>query len=312
MTASLPPGVSPDVDAAVAMQEHFPGAATAPTGDGALDPAAVDAAVEALHASAAASDGRLLEPITAATIGDAVVLRVPLAGEVTDPEADAALAHLRDEALPAAFAQVEDADIAVTGKTALPHDFTEQLSARAPWVVAFTLLLAFALLAITFRSWAIPLASIALNLLSIGAACGALAWVFQGGHLEGPLGFTSYGGVVSWIPLFMFIILFGLSMDYHIFVLSRVAERRRAGDANREAIVGGVAASAGVVSSAALIMTGVFSVFVMLSAIEYKMLGLGMALAILIDATVVRGVLLPATMSLMGGRAWGGAVHTGG
>nr|QZD57798.1 MMPL family transporter [Glycomyces sp. TRM65418] len=318
VTASLPPGASPAVDAAVAMQEHFPGAATAarvavaPDGNGALDPAAVDAAVEALHAAAAASDGRLLEPITATAVGDAVVVRVPLAGAVTDPEADAALAHLREEALPAAFGPVEGADVAVTGKTALPHDFTRQLSARAPWVVAFILLLAFALLAVTFRSWAIPLASIALNLLSIGAACGALAWVFQGGHLEGVLGFTSYGGVVGWIPLFMFIILFGLSMDYHIFVLSRVAERRRAGAANRDAIVGGVAASAGVVSGAALIMTGVFSVFVTLSAIEYKMLGLGMALAILIDATVVRGVLLPAAMSLMGDRAWGKAVPTGG
>jgi RND superfamily putative drug exporter len=318
VTASLPPGVSPAVDAAVTMQEHFPGSATAarvaiaPNGNGALDPAAVDAAVEALHAAAAASDGRLLEPITTSTAGDTVIVRVPLAGAVTDPEADAALAHLRDEALPAAFASVANADIAVTGKTALPHDFTVQLAARTPYVIAFILLLAFVLLAVTFRSWAIPLASIALNLLSIGAACGALAWVFQGGHLEGALGFTSYGGVVSWIPLFMFIILFGLSMDYHIFVLSRVDERRRAGTAIRDAIVGGVAASAGVVSSAALIMTGVFSVFVTLSAIEYKMLGLGMALAILIDATVVRGVLLPAAMSLLGDRAWPKPAHTGG
>jgi RND superfamily putative drug exporter len=300
------------------MQEHFPGSATAarvaisPGDNGTLDPAAIDSAVEALHTAAAASDGRLLEPITAETVGDIVVVRVPLAGAVTDPESDDALAHLRDQALPAAFGPIANADIAVTGKTALPHDFTEQLAARTPYVIAFILLLAFALLAITFRSWAIPLASILLNLLSIGAACGVLAWIFQGGHLEGALGFTSYGGVVSWIPLFMFIILFGLSMDYHIFVLSRVAERRRAGAANRNAIVGGIAASAGVVSSAALIMTGVFSVFVTLSAIEYKMLGLGMALAILIDATIVRGVLLPAAMSLMGDRAWGKAAHTGG
>ncbi|HEX2143236.1 MAG TPA: MMPL family transporter [Glycomyces sp.] len=318
VTASLPPGLSPAVDAAVTMQEHFPGSATAarivvaPDEDGTLDPAAVDAAVEALHEEAAASDDKLLEPITADTVGDAVIVRVPLAGDITDPEADTALAHLRDEAIPAAFGSVGNAEIAVTGKTALPHDFTEQLSARIPYVIAFILLLAFVLLAVTFRSWTIPLASIVLNLLSIGAACGALAWVFQGGHLEGLLGFTSYGGVVSWIPLFMFIILFGLSMDYHIFVLSRVAERRRSGATNADAIIGGTAASAGVVSSAALIMTGVFSVFVTLSAIEYKMLGLGMALAIFIDATIVRGVLLPAAMSLLGDRAWGRGVHTGG
>ncbi|MFG3342250.1 MMPL family transporter [Glycomyces sp. NPDC048151] len=312
VTDSLPPGTSTAVDNATAMHEHFPGSATSarvvvtPDGDGPLDPAAMQTALEALHGEAAASDGRLLEPITATAVGDALVVRVPLAGATTGPEADAALAHLRDHALPNAFARTDTAQ-AVTGKTALPHDFTNQLLSRTPYVLGFILLLAFALLAVTFRSWAIPLASIVLNLLSIGAACGALAWIFQGGHLEGLLGFTSYGGVVSWIPLFMFIILFGLSMDYHIFVLSRVAERRLAGAGNRDAIVGGIAASAGVVSSAALIMTGVFSVFVTLSAIEYKMLGLGMALAILIDATVVRGVLLPAALSLMGDRAWGRA-----
>ncbi len=291
------------------MQQHFPGSATSarvvitPDGDDPLDPSVIDTAVARLHDEAAASDGRLLEPITTTSLGDALVIRVPLAGDTTDPEADAALAHLRDHALPVAFGPT-DTQTVVTGKTALPHDFTEQLTTRTPWVIGFILLLAFVLLAITFRSWALPLASIALNLLSIGAACGALAWVFQDGHLEGLLGFTSYGGVVSWIPLFMFIILFGLSMDYHIFVLSRVTERRRAGATGPDAIVGGIAASAGVVSSAALIMTGVFSVFVTLSAIEYKMLGLGMALAILIDATIVRGVLLPAALALLGDRAW--------
>ncbi|MEU5153699.1 MMPL family transporter [Glycomyces sp. NPDC021274] len=312
VTASLPPGTSTAVDNATTMQQHFPGSATSarvvitPGGDERLDPAAIDTAIAHLHDEAAASNGRLLEPITTTSLGDAVVIRVPLAGDTTGPEADAALAYLRDHALPDAFGPT-GTRTAVTGKTALPHDFTEQLTARTPWAIAFILLLAFALLAVTFRSWTLPLASIALNLLSIGAACGALTWVFQGGHLESLLGFTSYGGVVSWIPLFMFIILFGLSMDYHIFVLSRVTERRRAGAAGPDAIVGGIAASAGVVSSAALIMTGVFSVFVTLSAIEYKMLGLGMALAILIDATIVRGVLLPAAMSLLGDRAWGRA-----
>ncbi|MQM27755.1 MMPL family transporter [Glycomyces albidus] len=310
VTASLPPGTSAAVDAATEMQRHFPGSATAArvavTG---LDGPELDAALDRLHAAAAASEGRLLEPITVTELDGAAVVRVPLAGAVTGPEADDALAHLRETALPAAFGT---ADTAVTGKTALPHDFTRQLQARTPYTVALILLLAFALLAAAFRSWTIPLASIALNLLSIGAACGVLIWVFQDGHLEGLLGFTSYGGVVSWIPLFMFVILFGLSMDYHIFVLSRVQERRRAGAANRDAIVGGTAASAGVVSSAALIMTGVFSVFVTLSAIEYKMLGLGMALAILIDATLVRGVLLPAALALMGARAWGRPGHTGG
>ncbi|WP_245598517.1 MMPL family transporter [Glycomyces arizonensis] len=309
VTASLPPGASAAVDAASAMQEAFPGSATAarvvvaPSGDAALDRAAVEAAIEGLH-DLADGDGPLLEPITAVEDGGAVVVRVPLDGAITDPEAEAALDYLRSEAIPATVGAVDGAEVAVTGKTALPHDFAEQVGARAPLVIAFILVLAFLLLAVAFRSWTIPLVSIVLNLLSIGAACGVLVWVFQDGHLESLLGFTSYGGVVSWIPLFMFVILFGLSMDYHIFVLSRIRERHLAGEPPRRAIVGGVGASAGVVSSAALIMTGVFSVFVTLSAVEYKMLGLGMALAILIDATVVRGVLLPAAMSLLGEHAW--------
>ena len=162
------------------------------------------------------------------------------------------------------------------------------------------LALAFVLLTVSFRSLAIPLISIALNLLSIGAAYGVLTWVFQDGHLGSALRFTAYGGVIGWLPLFMFVILFGLSMDYHLFVLSRIREREREGAEAREAIVGGIAAGAGVVTSAAVIMTAAFSVFVVLSAIEYKMMGVGLAVAILIDATVVRGVLLPAAMALLG------------
>ncbi|MFD4945753.1 MMPL family transporter [Streptomyces sp. NPDC058239] len=178
------------------------------------------------------------------------------------------------------------------------------MNSRTPIVFAFILGLALLLLAVTFRSRTIPPASVLLNLLSIGAACGVLTLVFQDGNPESLLRFNSYEGVVSWLPFFMFIILFGLGMDYHIFILGRIRERWLAGTEPREAVVGGIAASAGVVSGAALIMTGVFTVFMTLSVIEYKMLSLGMALAILVDATVVRGVLLPAAMSLLGERAW--------
>ncbi|MCX4794308.1 MMPL family transporter [Streptomyces sp. NBC_01242] len=310
VTASLPPGVSTAVDAATRMQSVFPGSATAARvvidrADGtSADTPEVRAAIDGLHAQVAAGHGALREPITAVPVGDAMVVRVPLAGAVTDPVANRALESLRDRALPTTLGTVEGIDYAVAGRTAMPHDFAEQVNRRTPAVFAFILGLAFLLLAVTFRSWTIPLVSILLNLLSIGAAYGVLALVFQDGHLESLLGFISYGGVVSWLPLFMFIILFGLSMDYHIFILSRIRERWLAGTQPREAVVGGIAASAGVVSSAALIMTGVFTVFMTLSAIEYKMLGLGMALAILIDATVVRGVLLPAALSLLGERAW--------
>ncbi len=150
----------------------------------------------------------------------------------------------------------------------------------------------------------IPLTSIALNLLSIGAAYGVLTLVFQDGHLHGPLGFSPYGAIVPWMPLFMFVLLFGLSMDYHVFILSRIRELRLRGMPTPEAITTGIGASAGVVTSAAVIMVAVFSIFATLSVIEFKMIGIGLATAILIDATVVRGILLPAAMSLLGERNW--------
>ncbi|MFG2831220.1 MMPL family transporter [Streptomyces sp. NPDC048434] len=310
VTASLPPGASLAVDAAREMQRAFPGAATAarvvvdrPDGASADTPE-VRRAVDGLHRRAAASGGALREPITVVPVGGALVVRVPLEGAVTDPAADRALATLRERALPATLGPPAGVRYAVAGKTAMPHDFARQVTARTPLVFGFILALAFVLLMVVFRSWTLPLVSILLNLLSIGAAYGVLVWVFQDGHLEAALGFTSYGGVVSWLPLFMFIVLFGLSMDYHIFILSRIKERRLGGAAPRDAVVSGIAGSAGVVSSAALIMTGVFTVFLTLSAVEYKMLGLGMALAVLLDATVIRGVLLPAAMALLGERAW--------
>ena len=128
--------------------------------------------------------------------------------------------------------------------------------------------------------------------------------VFQHGLLDGPLGFTPYGGIVPWLPLFMFVLLFGLSMDYQVFILSRIAELRRRGSSSGAAVVDGIASSAGVVTSAAAIMVAVFSIFATLGEIEFKLFGVTMAAAVLIDATIVRGVLLPAGLSLLGDRAW--------
>ncbi|GGJ76415.1 exporter [Streptomyces camponoticapitis] len=305
---SLPRGVSAAADAGARMQRVFPGAATPARVVVSDDSPEVRAAVDALHERAARSDGALREPITTAPVGGALVVRVPLAGAGTDAESGRALEFLRERALPATVGAVRGTEVAVAGRTAMPYDFTRQVTARTPLVFAFVLVLAFVLLAVAFRSLALPLVSIALNLLSIGAAYGVLVAVFQGGRLESVLDFNAYGGVVSWLPLFMFVILFGLSMDYHIFILSRIRERWTGSpggpEGRREAIVGGIAASAGVVTSAAAIMIGVFSVFTTLSAIEYKMLGTGMAVAILVDATVVRGVLLPAALALLGDRAW--------
>ncbi len=173
-----------------------------------------------------------------------------------------------------------------------------------PWVFAFVLGLAFLLLMASFRSVYIPALSIGLNLLSVGAAYGLMVLIFQDGHLEGPLGFTAYGGITAWLPLFMFVLLFGLSMDYHVFILSRIRELRQGGASARDAVTGGIASSAGVVTSAAAIMVAVFSIFATLSLIEFKMFGVAMAAAVLIDATIVRGVLLQAGLALRGERIW--------
>jgi RND superfamily putative drug exporter len=211
---------------------------------------------------------------------------------------------LRTQALPATLGHVPGISYSVTGLTAGNHDFDAQLAKTLPWVFTFVLGLAFLLLMATFRSVYIPALSIVLNLLSVGAAYGLMVLIFQDGHLQGPLGFTAYGGITAWLPLFMFVLLFGLSMDYHVFILSRIRELRQGGASARHAITGGIANSAGVVTSAAAIMVAVFSIFATLSLIEFKMFGVAMAAAVLIDATIVRGVLLPAGLSLLGERIW--------
>jgi putative drug exporter of the RND superfamily len=164
--------------------------------------------------------------------------------------------------------------------------------------------LAFLVLMCAFRSLAIPLVSIVLNLLSVGAAYGIVTFIFQDGHLQGLLGFTSFGGIIPWVPLFSFVLLFGLSMDYHVFILSRIRELWSGGMGAADAVVCGIGRSAGVVSSAAVIMVAVFCIFATLSGVDVKMLGIGLAAAVLIDATVVRGMILPAALALLGERAW--------
>jgi putative drug exporter of the RND superfamily len=267
---------------------------------------AVSEAVAALHAQVAATHDAIREPITTAMFGNdqVLVVSVPLAGGGTDAASNRALATLRDRALPATLGKVPGISYSVAGLTAGNHDFDAQLSKTVPWVFVFVLGLAFLLLMATFRSVYIPALSIVLNLLSVGAAYGLMVLIFQDGHLQGPLGFTPYGGITPWLPLFMFVLLFGLSMDYHVFILSRIRELWLGGATAKGAVTDGIARSAGVVTSAAVIMVAVFSIFATLSTIEFKVFGVGMAAAVLIDATVVRGVLLPAGLALLGDRAW--------
>jgi RND superfamily putative drug exporter len=231
------------------------------------------------------------------------VVSVPLAGKgIGDPRSEKALATLRDMAQDA-FSGT-GAEVAVGGDIAASADFNATLHTHMPIVFAFVLGLAFLLLLVSFRAPVIALTAIGLNLLSVGAAYGLLVIVFQHGFGEGILGFHSAGTITSWMPLFLFVVLFGLSMDYHVFMVSRIKEAYERGLGTREAIAHGISSTAGVVTAAACVMVFVFAVFATLGQLSLKELGVGLASAVLIDATVVRGVLLPATMALLGERNW--------
>jgi putative drug exporter of the RND superfamily len=266
---------------------------------------AVAAVVIALRQKASAT-GPVRQPVTAAYVADgrALIVSVPLAGNGTDARSDAALLSLREKILPATLGKVGGISWAVSGNTANNYDDIATLDSRTPLVLAVVAGLAFLLLLLAFESVAIALISVGLNLLSVAAAFGIVTFIFQDGRLQGLLGYSSFGAIVSWVPLFIFVFLFGISMDYHVFILSRIRELRTRGASMRDAVVGGIAGSAGVVTSAAVIMVAVFSVLATLSIVQTKMLGVGLAAAVLVDATVVRGVLLPAALSLLGERAW--------
>ena len=229
---------------------------------------------------------------------------IPLVGKGTDGRSMAALDKLRNQILPATTGKVEGAEYAVTGATAISADQNSLLKRKAPIVFAFVLVFAFGLLLVTFRSIVIAAKAIVLNLLSVGAAYGVLVAVFQWGWGAGLLGFQSNGGIASWLPIFMFVILFGLSMDYHVFILSRVREAFDRGMSTEDAVEHGITTTAGTVSSAALVMVGAFAVFALMPILDMKEMGIGLAAAVLIDATIVRAVLLPATMKLLGDANW--------
>jgi uncharacterized membrane protein YdfJ with MMPL/SSD domain len=229
---------------------------------------------------------------------------IPLVGKGTDSTSNAALSTLRNEILPATIGQVNGAEWAVTGQTANSFDENTLLKHKAPIVFGFVLALAFTLLLVAFRSIVIAGKAIVLNLLSVGAAYGVIVAIFQWGWGENLLNFHSNGGIASWLPIFMFVILFGLSMDYHVFIISRIREAYDRGMKTEDAVEHGITTTAGVVSSAALVMVGAFAVFALMPVLDMKEMGIGLAAAVLIDATIVRAVLLPATMKLLGDWNW--------
>jgi uncharacterized membrane protein YdfJ with MMPL/SSD domain len=305
--ADLPKDL-PVVRAYEKIQAAFPGspepAAVVIQAHDVRDPA-VTAAIQALGRQAVAT-GQMGTPLQvdvnpAATVA---VVQVPLAGQGNDTAAKAALEQLREQVVPATVGRLPGTTVAVTGETAGTVDFNDQLRTRVPIVFGFVLGLAFVLLLVTFRSLVVPLKAIVLNLLSVAASYGVLVAVFQWGWGASLVGAEPGAAIASWLPLFLFVVLFGLSMDYHVFILSRVRELVDAGRPTKEAVGTAIGATAGTVTSAAAVMVAVFAIFATLRIIDVKQLGVGLAVAILLDATIIRAILLPATMALLGEWNW--------
>jgi uncharacterized membrane protein YdfJ with MMPL/SSD domain len=270
-----------------------------------IDDPSVQTAIADLRREAVAS-GAAHEPITTEVNAARTVARIelPIAGSGSDDASYDALATLRTEVVPSTVGELSNVEAGVTGETAFAKDFGDAVRGKAPLVFLFVLALAFVLMLVSFRSIVIALKTIVLNLLSVAAAYGVLVLVFQHGWGSNLLGVEYTEGVMAWLPVFLFVILFGLSMDYHVFILSRMREAYDRGMRTEDAIAHGIKSTAGVVTSAAIVMFFVFSIFATLSLIMMKQFGVGLATAVLIDATIVRGVLLPATMKLLGEWNW--------
>jgi uncharacterized membrane protein YdfJ with MMPL/SSD domain len=290
------------------MQEAFPGEALpanvvvkAPD----VNAPEVQAAIEELREQAVATD-RAYEPITVEVNRNATVanITVPIDGAGTDAASEASLAALRTDVVPETVGALPEAEAGVTGLTAAWIDSKNEIKSELPLVFAFVLAFAFVLMLFAFRSLVIAAKAIVLNLLSVAASYGVLVLVFQNGYGKDLIGFSSTAGIDPVIPLLLFVILFGLSMDYHVFILSRIREAFHRGIGSDAAIAYGIRSTAGVVTSAAIVMVFVFAVFATLSLMFFKQFGVGLAVAVLLDATIVRAVLLPASMKLLGDWNW--------
>ncbi len=305
---ALAPQSVPALRAFADIRRDFPGAseparvvATVPAGD---EPALQREMGRLRRLALARGIAHSPAELTTSSDGTGAALSLPLTGAGDNGASRRAIAILRDQLVPQTIGRIPRATTAVTGETAEDVDFTHQMRHGMPYVIGFVLALAFLLLLVAFRSIVVPLKAIVLNLLSVAAAYGVLVLVFQHHWAEPLLGFTSNGSIISWLPLFLFVILFGLSMDYHVFILSRVREAVDGGMRTDDAVRYGITVTAGVVTSAALVMVCVFGLFGTLSSLELKEAGVGLAAAVLIDATIVRAVLLPASMKLLGEWNW--------
>lgn len=272
--------------------------------DGRAEDPQVAAAVEQLQARVAA-DTDYAGPARAEVneAGDLTLLSYALAIDPNGKAAENSVRRLRGEHIRAAFGGVP-AEVLVTGVTALNVDFFAQVERYTPWVFGFVLCLSFLLLTMVFRSLVVPLKAIVMNLLSVGAAYGLIVLVFQKGVGADLLGLQQTPAIEAWLPLFLFAILFGLSMDYHVLLLSRIRERYDETGDNTESVAFGLRSTAGLITGAALIMVAVFGGFAAGDLVMFQQLGFGLAVAVFLDATVVRSILVPAAMKLLGAGNW--------
>ena len=290
------------------LQAAFPGGqdpATVVVKAPSIDSPQVKTAIADLQRQALAG-GQFHQPVTVSVNKARTVAEIdlPIAGSSTDAASNAALASLRGKIVPDTVGSIDGVEVGVTGTTAISKDFDSAMRSTAPLVFAFVLAFAFVLLLVSFRSIVLAVKAILLNLLSVAAAYGILVLVFQHSWAKGILGFDYSGGVMAFMPVFLFVILFGLSMDYHVFILSRIREAYDRGMKTEDAVAHGIKTTAGVVTSAAIVMVFVFGIFATLSIVMLKQFGVGLAAAVLIDATIVRAVLLPAAMMLLGDWNW--------
>jgi len=290
----------------LALQRSFPAASAEPVQvviDGSVSSPEVRSAIERLEERLAA-DPRFGQPSLQMNPADDLgVLNVPLVGDVLSDRAVEAVRELRAEYIPAAFAG-SGATVLVTGTTAENIDYYDVMGRWLPIVLVFVLGLSFLLLTLAFRSVVVAATAIALNLLSVGAAYGLLVLVFQEGVGSGLLGFQQVDVIEAWVPLFLFAVLFGLSMDYQVFLLSRIRERFSQTRDNTDAISFGIGSTARIITGAALIIVAVFAGFAAGELVMFQQMGFGVAVALLIDATLIRSVLVPAAMQLLGERNW--------
>jgi len=263
----------------------------------------VNEGIEKLSAQLAEDD--LFGPVsvTRAEDGLLTIVEVPLSVDPNSERAFDAVDHLRGEIIPAAFGSQADA-VYVTGGSAFTEDFNDLLSRYTPLVFAFVLGLSFLLLMVAFHSLVVPAKAILMNLLSVGAAYGSVVAVFQHGFLADRLGLTQTESITAWLPIFLFCVLFGLSMDYHVFLLSRIREHYDQTRRNDESVAVGLQSTGRIITGAALIMVAVFAAFASGRLVDIQQMGFGLAVAIFLDATIVRSILVPATMKLLGDWNW--------